>query len=653
MTLRKQFLIPSILMLLFGLAGLSFWGYKNTNNAVQVSVAGQLQQAARGLATSGVGWFEDRRMDVTGWAADPLYAKSLLSTFVGRATRRTANERLAMIKAGYEYYETIGLVSTEGIVVASSDNSEVGRNLSGHDFVAKIGNSASFLSDATVLEGSATPVVTAAATVRSRDEVSGILYAVISLDYFNKRFVAPIRVGETGRALLFNLTGQAVIHPDAAAVMQLEIGSLVSGNDRYSGGALMTDYVDGVTTRKAAVVTMDGLGWTVVVDADQEEIDAPGWNVGMTNLGLSAGLLLILTIAITLILERIIRPLRKITEVMGRLAEGDTSVDVPALGRSDEIGEIAKAVDVFKKNAIRMDEMQLEKEQAEHRAQEEKRLSMNKMAESFEQSVMEVVGNVSSAAAELQVTAESMSRTAEETSHQAAAVSSASNQATANVQTVATAAEEMSASIAQIGRQVGQSAKIAAQAVEDTRKTTATVRGLEDSAQRIGEIVTLINNIAGQTNLLALNATIEAARAGEAGKGFAVVAQEVKNLADQTARATEDISQQIASIQDETRGTVEAIDGIMSVIGEISDISTTIASAVDQQGASTREIARNVQEAARGTQEVNSKIGQVSSAAGESGSAAGKVLTSADNLSEQSDRLQEQVASFLERIRTA
>jgi methyl-accepting chemotaxis protein len=653
MTLRKQFLIPSILVLLLGLAGLSFLGYRNTNNAVQVSVAGQLQQAARGLATSGAGWFEDRRMDVTGWAADPLYAKSLLNTFVGRATRRTANERLAMIKAGYEYYETIGLVNTDGIVVASSDDSEIRRNLSDRDFVSKIGNMDSFLSDAIVLDGSTTPVVTAAATVKNGDEVAGILYAVISLDYFNKRFVAPIAVGETGRALVFNKAGKAVIHPDADTIMQLEIGSLVAGDDRYSGDALLTDYVDATTDRKAAVVTMDGLGWTIVVDADQEEIDAPGWNVGLTNLGLSAGLLLILTVAIAVILERIIRPLRKITTVMGQLAEGDTSVDVPALGRSDEIGEMATAVDVFKKNAIRMDEMQAEKEQAEHRAQEEKRQSMNKMAESFEQSVMEVVDNVSSAAGELQFTAESMSSTAEETSHQAAAVSSASNQATANVQTVATAAEEMSASIAEISRQVGQSARIAAKAVDDTRKTTATVRGLEEAAQRIGEIVTLINDIAGQTNLLALNATIEAARAGEAGKGFAVVAQEVKNLANQTAKATEDISQQIASIQDETRGTVEAIDGIMSVIGEISDISTTIASAVDQQGASTREIARNVQEAARGTQEVNNKIEQVSSAAGESGSAAGKVLNSSGNLSEQSDRLQEQVANFLKRIRTA
>ena len=651
MTLRKQFLFPTLVVLMIGLAGLSYLGYKNTNTAVEDSVAGQLQQAAQGLATSGSGWFADRRMDVTGWAADPLYSKSLLDTFVGRATRRAASERLVMNKKGYGYYMTIGLMNLDGTVVASSDEDQVGKSMSKRDFFTKSKNGDAIISDATISEYSSSPVVTVAAPVITDNAVAGMLFAVISLDYFNERFITPVKVGETGRALVFNKKGLAIIHPDASQVMKLDVNDLTSmaaGDQRKA-----TDYLDGETQRMAAIRAVEGLGWTIIVDAAQEEIDEPGENVGITNMGLSAGLLVILGIAITVILDRIIRPLRKITETMGRLAEGDTSVDVPALGRSDEIGEMATAVDVFKTNAIRMDEMQTEKDEAEHRSREEKRKSMNEMAERFERSVMEVVGNVSTSATDLQVTAESMSATAEETSQQASAVSTASTQATANVQTVATAAEEMSASIAEIGRQVGQSAKIANNAVQEVAKTNQTVQGLAEAAAKIGEVVDLINDIAGQTNLLALNATIEAARAGEAGKGFAVVAQEVKNLANQTAKATEEISSQIIAVQDETRSTVDSIDGIMSVITEISDISTTIASAVDQQGASTQEIARNVQEAARGTQEVNSKIEQVSTAADESGSAAGKVLTSADNLSQQSDKLQEQVGKFLDQIRVA
>lgn len=268
-TLRTQFLVPCIIALGLGLGGLSYWGYDNTNKAVQDSVAGQLQQAARGLATSGSGWFADRGMDVMGWAADPLYAKSLLSTFVGRATRRAANERLTMIKAGYDYYETIGLVDSAGNVVASSDASQLGRNLKNQELFSAGGSGGSFLTDAVAMEGSDIPVVTAAAPVISNGEEAGMLYAVISLDYFNERFVAPVRVGETGRALLFNRAGLAIIHPDSANVMNLNIGTLIPQADIGQAMASVIDYTDGAVQRKASVMMMDGLGWTVIIEADQ------------------------------------------------------------------------------------------------------------------------------------------------------------------------------------------------------------------------------------------------------------------------------------------------------------------------------------------------------------------------------------------------
>ncbi len=654
MSLRKQFLIPCLLVLAFGLAGLSYFGYKNTNTAVQVSVAGQLQQAALGLATAGSGWFADRRMDVTGWAADPLYSKSLLDTFVGRATRRAANERLTMTKRGYGYYLTIGLIDLNGMVVASSDDNQLGKNLSNRDFFAKRGRGEAILSDATASDNSGLPVVTVAAPVMTDGAVAGHLFAVISLDYFNERFIAPVKVGETGRVLLFNRQGLAIVHPDGSQVLKLGINSLmtskVTGTEK---GARLTEYVDQGIRHKAAVKTMEGLGWTVLVDADQDEIDAPGKTVGIANIWASAILLGILLAAIVAILERIIRPLRKSTEIMGLLAEGDISVDVPALDRSDEIGEMAKAVQVFKDNAIRMGEMQKEKEEAEHRTQEEKRKFIEALSDDFGAQVKDVVESLSSAATEMQVTAEQMSSTAENANHQASGVATASRQATANVQTVAAATEELSSSTAEIGRQVNQSARIAGNAVSEAEATNDTVQSLASAAQKIGEVVVLINDIASQTNLLALNATIEAARAGEAGKGFAVVAQEVKNLANQTGKATEDISAQISAIQEQTSGAVGAIDRIQGIIVEISNISTTIATAVEEQDASTQGIARNVQEAARGTQEVNNKIEEVSSAASETGTAADKVLKSAGNMSQQSSLLQQQVEKFLAQIRAA
>jgi methyl-accepting chemotaxis protein len=517
-------------------------------------------------------------------------------------------------------------MNLDGTVIASSDESQLGKNLSNREFFSKRNRGEATISDATASDSSGLPVVTVAAPVMTDGAVAGHLFAVVALDYFNERFVLPIKVGETGRVLMFNRQGKAIIHPDPSKVLKLGLNALMTSSGTGSQkGAQLTEYVDDGERHKAAVKTMDELGWTILVDADQDEIDAPGKDVGISNILASAILLMILGVAIIAILERIIRPLRKSTEIMRLLAEGDVSVDVPALDRSDEIGEMATALQVFKDNAVRMGEMHKEKEESEHRAQEEK----------------------------MQATAQQMSATAEETSRQSGNVASASDQATANVQTVAATAEQLSASISEIGRQVLQSAKIAQNAVVEAETTNETVQGLAEAASKIGDVVSLINDIAGQTNLLALNATIEAARAGEAGKGFAVVAQEVKNLANQTGKATEEISAQITAIQEQTTGAVDAIGKISSIIGEVNDIATTISSAVEEQGVSTQEIARNVQQAARGTQDVNQNIESVSKAVGQTGAAAGQVLNSAASLSQQSTHLQIQVEKFLGQIRAA
>ncbi|MGH6621953.1 MAG: methyl-accepting chemotaxis protein [Alphaproteobacteria bacterium] len=350
--------------------------------------------------------------------------------------------------------------------------------------------------------------------------------------------------------------------------------------------------------------------------------------------------------------RRVIEPIRRMRTVVRGLAEQDYSVAVPDLDRSDEIGEMAKSVQVFKENGIERKRLGAERA-AEREARENRAQQMEALTRSFEAKVGSLVQALSASATQMRATAESMTATAEQTNTRSVAVAEASDEATANVQTVATAADELSASVSEIGRQVEQSAEIAGRAVEDAKHTDATVQALADSAQKIGEVVVLIQDIASQTNLLALNATIEAARAGEAGKGFAVVASEVKSLANQTAKATEEIGTQIAQIQDATKLAVDAIRNIGATIGEISQIAATIASAVEEQGAATQEIARNVQEAARGTEDVSNNISGVKEAAAESGSAASQVLSSAGDLAQHANQLTDHVNEFLSAVKAA
>ncbi|KRQ02517.1 methyl-accepting chemotaxis protein [Bradyrhizobium manausense] len=350
----------------------------------------------------------------------------------------------------------------------------------------------------------------------------------------------------------------------------------------------------------------------------------------------------------------IARPIRALTIAMERLAEGDFSVVLPGLGRKDEVGGVAAAVEKFKiVSAQKASEAAEAKIRQDHAAAAQRKAEMRKLADGFESAIGEIVETVSSAATELEASASTLTSTAERGQGLATMVAAASEEASTNVQSVASATEELSSSITEISRQVQESARVASEAVSQARTTTDRVGELSQAATRIGDVVELINTIAGQTNLLALNATIEAARAGEAGRGFAVVASEVKALAEQTAKATGEIGQQIAGIQTATEHSVGAIKGISDTIEKLSDISSTIAAAVEEQGAATQEISRNVQKAAEGTHQVSANITQVQRGASETGSASAQVLSAAQMLSGDSDRLKLEVGKFLGTVRAA
>ena len=355
----------------------------------------------------------------------------------------------------------------------------------------------------------------------------------------------------------------------------------------------------------------------------------------------------------TMIVSGVARPITAMTEAMRKLAGGDMSAPIPGVERKDEIGKMASTVLVFKDNAVETERLRAEQAEAERLAAERRKRDMHDLANSFEGAIGQIIETVSSASTELEASASTLTSTAERTQQRTTTVAAASEQATANVQSVASATEELSSSVTEISRQVQESARMASEAVTQARTTNDQVGELSKAAARIGDVVELINTIAGQTNLLALNATIEAARAGEAGRGFAVVASEVKALAEQTARATGEIGQQIAGIQSATQESVGAIKEISGTIERLSEISSTIAAAVEEQGAATQEISRNIQQAAQGTHEVSSNITDVQRGASETGSASSQVLSAAQSLSQDSNRLKLEVGRFLNTVRAA
>jgi methyl-accepting chemotaxis protein len=420
-----------------------------------------------------------------------------------------------------------------------------------------------------------------------------------------------------------------------AANLDTDQIALVNGAMVQAGAALAEDVVkakdsnlaDQAATETAAQ-SVTGNGETLVM-----------W-LGLA--GLAAGAVLAWLIG-----RGISRPVVGMCAAMRALAGGDKTVEIPCIGRKDEIGQMADTVAVFKNNMIEADRLRDETERNKAEAEKERKAGMLRLADNFEAGIKGVVNSVASQATEMQSSAQAMTQTAEQATHQATAVAASVEEASANVQTVASSAEELAASVREIGQQVEHSSKISSQAVIEADKTNATVEGLAKTAQRIGD------TIAGQTNLLALNATIEAARAGDAGKGFAVVASEVKSLANQTAKATEEIRVQISEIQGATGQTVEAIRSIGATIRQMSEIATTIASAVEEQGAATREIATNVDQAAQGTSDIATNIEGISRAATDTGSAATQVLGAAGELSKQAETLRRDVDEFLATVRAA
>jgi len=497
---------------------------------------------------------------------------------------------------------------------------------------------------------------------------AGELTREAAIAEFSKRGNTLTYDGGSGYLFGYTMEGITVLLPDAKLIGKNRLDTL--GDEGKANFRKMRDGVaangqvtlfyinqlpgkDTLSRKVSYTAAIPGwnmfVGTGVYIDDLDAKMRSIEWVLGLAILSIA-----VIAGAIAWMIGRSIsRPLRLLGERMQALANGELEGEIPGSGRGDEIGAMAATVRTFQDSAVRVRELEKAEAEAQTHAATERRAAMQDLANDFERSVNGIVRTVSTAAAGMQGTAQSMTSTASDASARAATVSAASKSASGNAGTVAAAAEELSSSVAEISRQVMRSSEVASQAVSDAERTNATVRILSAGAEKIGEVVKLIHSIAAQTNLLALNATIEAARAGESGRGFAVVASEVKALANQTAKATEEISSQVAAMQQSTGEAVAAISGITQTIAQMSEITVSISTAIGQQGEATRQIARNIQEVATGSSEINSHIGGVTTAATATGAAASDVLASARELDNQSGMLRRAVAGFLEKVRAA
>ena len=425
--------------------------------------------------------------------------------------------------------------------------------------------------------------------------------------------------------------------------------------DGDAGSALM--FIKGAEQSFAEIERLTDDLITISTDSKDREIARAGIKLGRQQWTLMAVLLAVALAGIVVsffIGRNISRPVIAMSRAMRELAAGNFEVQLPGLERGDEVGRMAHAVQEFKLQAVAKADREIADREEKNREQQMvRRAELHNLAESFETTVGDIIEKVGSASSELENSAAILNRSTAATQQLSTVVATASEETSANVQSVASATEEMASSVNEIGRQVADSTRIANEAVDQAQKTDGRIAQLSLAANRIGDVTQLITTIAEQTNLLALNATIEAARAGDAGRGFAVVAQEVKALASQTAKATSEISAQIAGMQTATQDSVAAIKEISGTIGRVSEIAAAIAAAVEEQGAATQEIARNVQQAAVGSTQVATNIADVNRGATEAGSASSQVLSSAQLLSNENKRLKAEVAKFLATVRAA
>lgn len=646
--IRNKFLVPMVILVAVGMGGASIVSYLLAKGALEEALVGQIEQTAVTAVETIEAWIHDSTLDVNNWATQKVFVTALKKdSFVGKAAQKSATADLLRFKKEYMHYEAIGIADLEGNILVSTDEKVVGQiSIADRLYFKQSIQGKTHISKALLSKSSGNPIIVISAPIMEKENVGGVLFAVIDLAVMSSKFVNPIKIGETGYAFIFNEDGDVIAHHDQENVFKLKFGE-------YDWGRQMLELKDGIleysfegVERTVALKSFESNDWVIGVLALSDEIYSSVNKLGKVNLTLVSLVVLGAAIIIFFIASSVAKPINRVVGGLKDAAEGEGDLTKRLeISSKDEVGELSNWFNVF-----------IEKVQAVIRDVAD---NANQLTESST-SLSEISGHMSQGAEQTKLKIENVSQSTEEVSENMSTVAGAMEQASANVNLVASAAEEMTATINEIANNTEKAHNITSDAVEQAGKASVQVGDLGIAAEEIGKVLETISEISAQVNLLALNATIEAARAGEAGKGFAVVANEIKELARQTADATGEIRTRVESIQTSTQGTVVQIGNITKVVNEVNEIVGVIATAVEEQSATTREIASNVAQVSQGIGDASNNVAhsnsavttiaqeirEVSDASNEMSSSSSQVNKSAEELAYLAETLNGMVRKF-------